>query len=330
MIENATAGDDGSSGPSLPGKGPSVPGLGPFGAGAASLLLFAALFVFPPLGVFVAPLATAPLLHLAARRGTAVSAWGGVALLLGAATLSGGGTPALVFLAGYLVLVALPVVSVELWGRTGAAEGRWAAAATLVGLALVLAVVAAVTWPRPPVEGTAEWYRRTGEQAMELYGKAGISRGEIQLAVDGSAPVVSWLLPAFPVAYLVAVLFWVRSRIGVLGLGPGIGPFEEYRSDEWLPLGFAVAGLGTVFLGGTPRWVAANLLAAVLILYFVHGLAIIRAHLVRFVGRGWFVRWGIALLCVQVPLPAVVAALGMADSFFDLRPRRSDDDRRTT
>ena len=53
------------------------------------------LFVFPPLGVFVAPMATVPLLQLAARRGTAAPAWGGVAILLAIATLAGGGTPIL-------------------------------------------------------------------------------------------------------------------------------------------------------------------------------------------------------------------------------------------
>jgi hypothetical protein len=73
---------------------------------------------------------------------------------------------------------------------------------------------------------------------------------------------------------------------------------------------------------------ALNALIAVLILYFVHGLAIIRAHLARFVGRGWLVRWGVVLLCLQVPLPLLVAALGLGDSFFQLRPRPPEDDRR--
>ena len=326
-----TPGDETSTGPSLPGKGPvAVPGLGPLAAGAVSLLLYTALFVFPPVGVFVAPMATAPLLQLAARRGTAAPAWGGAALLLAVASLSGAGVPGLLFLAGYLVLVVVPVVSVEAWRRHPVSEGRWAALATLAGLVLLLAAAAAAAWPRPPVEAAAAWYHQVGEQAVELYTRAGISRGEIQLAMDSSAGPVSWGLPSMFSAYLVVVLFWVRPRIPLFGLGLEVRPFEEYRSDEWLPVAFVLGGIGTLLLDGTARWVAVNLLVTVLILYFVHGLAIIRAHLVRLVGRGWFVRWGIALLCLQVPLPAAVAALGLADSFFDLRPRRSDDDRRTT
>ena len=49
-------------------------------------------------------------------------------------------------------------------------------------------------------------------------------------------------------------------------------------------------------------------------------------------GRPWtgdrvarLVRWGIALLCLQGPLPLVVATLGIADSFRSLRPRVDDD-----
>jgi hypothetical protein len=59
-------------------------------------------------------------------------------------------------------------------------------------------------------------------------------------------------------------------------------------------------------------------------LYFVHGLAIIRAHLARWIGRGWFVRWGVALLCLPMPLPVLVSTLGIADSFYQLRPQTSE------
>ena len=76
---------------------------------------------------------------------------------------------------------------------------------------------------------------------------------------------------------------------------------------------------------GRPRWVALNLLIAVLLLYFVQGLAMIRAHLARWVGRGWFVRWGVAFMCIYPPMPMLVATLGVADSFFSLRPTASDD-----
>jgi hypothetical protein len=116
----------------------------------------------------------------------------------------------------------------------------------------------------------------------------------------------------------------IRPRLPVLGFGLTVEPFERFRVDDWLAAGFAVSGIGTVLLRGTARWVAVNLLIAVLVLYFVQGLAMIRAHVARWIGRGWLVRWGVALLCLQGPLPLMVAALGIADGFYSLRPRPSD------
>ncbi len=78
-------------------------------------------------------------------------------------------------------------------------------------------------------------------------------------------------------------------------------------------------------LSGTARWVALNLLVSVLALYFIHGLAIIRAHLARWIGRGWLVRWGVAFVALQMPLPAVVALLGLVDAFRPLRPQPNED-----
>ncbi len=104
-------------------------------------------------------------------------------------------------------------------------------------------------------------------------------------------------------AYLVVLLFWARPRLALLGYPMASGAFEDYRNDEWLAVVFAVSGIGTLALGGTARWAALNVLVVVLILYFVQGLAIIRAHLARWIGRGWLVRWGVVLLSLQVPMP---------------------------
>jgi hypothetical protein len=167
--------------------------------------------------------------------------------------------------------------------------------------------------------------RNAEEDAKEMYGALGFAEGEIELAFDVSERVIPWVLPGVVVAYLLLILFWIRPRIPMLGYPLEVAPFEEYRGEEWIAAGFAIAGLGALFLAGVPRWVALNLLIAVLLLYFVQGLAMIRAHLARWVGRGWFVRWGVALLCVMWPMPVLVTTLGVADSFFPMRPGPSDD-----
>ena len=167
--------------------------------------------------------------------------------------------------------------------------------------------------------------RAASNDASELYAAWGLAEGSVELALDAAERAASWVLPSVPVAYLVLVLFWVRPRLPLLGLRVSVAPFEAYRNDDWLAALFVFAGGGTLLLGGVARWVAINFLVAVLILYFVQGLAMIRAHLARWFGRGWLVRWGVALLCLQGPIPLLVAALGVADSFHPLRPKVDDD-----
>jgi hypothetical protein len=257
-----------------------------------------------------------------------VLAWGWVAILLAVASLAGVtllGASAWVYLAVYVLVVALPAASLEAWRALGWTEGRWAALTTLVGTGGTLASVVAVASPSPPLSALTDWFHQTRALVEESYRAVGVATGELELAFDAVASVVPWIAPSVAVAYLVVVLFWLRPRLPLLGFTMPVVAFEKYRGDEWLAAGFAAGGLGTLVLDGTLRWFAVNLLIGVLLLYFVQGLAMIRAHLVRWVGRGWLVRWGVALLCLQGPLPLIVAGLGIADGFFQLRPRAGDD-----
>jgi hypothetical protein len=232
---------------------------------------------------------------------------------------------ALPLLAAYLLLVVLPAVSVEAWARWRWSEGRWVSVTVILATILVLVAVVVLAAPLTPMKAVSGWLRAEAANASEVYAAFGVAEGEVELALDAAERMASWVLPSLPVAYLVMVLFWVRPRLALLGYPMASGAFEDYRNDEWLAAVFAVTGIGTLVLQGTARWAALNLLVVVLILYFVQGLAIIRAHLVRWIGRGWLVRWGVVLLSLQVPMPLFVAALGVADSFHSLRPRVDED-----
>ncbi|MCK5377782.1 MAG: DUF2232 domain-containing protein [Acidobacteria bacterium] len=301
------------------------PSLGPVASGLVSLFLAGSFVLLGPIALIVAPLAAIPILRFEAERGGSALVWGPVVVILVAAASAGGGVVALSVLAAYLLVAVLPTVSVVAWARSGWPEGRWVAV-TVLAFALVLVTVAVVaTLPQGPVDIVAEWARSAAQDAGEFYTSMGVGRGEVQRAMDQVPGFVAWTLPSMLVFYLVAILFWIRPRLPMLGFDVPIGPFESYRSDEWLPVVFALSGLGAVVLGGTFRWVALNLLLPVLALYFVHGLAIIRAHLARWIGRGWLVRWGVAILALQMPLPAVVALLGLVDAFRPLRPQLNED-----
>jgi hypothetical protein len=297
--------------------------LGVVASAAFSLLLVASLYVLFPIGALIAPLGMIPVLHAQAGGRHGVFVWGPVVGLLMVAGVAGFGAVALPVLAAYMLVVVVPSAGIDLWPRAKWTEGRWAAVSVVAGLVLSLAAFAGAAWPQAPQAAALDWLRTGVEQSLEQTPEALAGVGEVQL--DLMERVGSWILPSLPVAYLVAVLFWIRPRLPLLGFRLPVGPFEAYRSDEWLPAAFAAAGGATLLLDGTPRWVALNALVAVLALYFVHGLAIIRAHLARFVGRRWFVRWGVTLLCLWGPLPPIVSMLGLTDSFWDLRRRAEDD-----
>jgi hypothetical protein len=196
---------------------------------------------------------------------------------------------------------------------------------TLAGAAAILGAVVVAAWPVPPIDAIAGWFREAASQVEAAYRAMGVGTGELELAFDAVDSVVPWIAPILPVAYLVVVLFWIRPRLPILGFAMPVEPFERYRGEDWLAAAFAGFGLATLLLAGTARWLALNLLIVVLVLYFVQGLAMIRAHVARWIGRGWLVRWAVALLCLQGPLPLVVAALGIADGFYSLRPRTVED-----
>jgi hypothetical protein len=304
------------------------PRFGVVASGGLSLLLSSSLIVLFPLGMLVAPLALIPVTQHVVSGRRSVFVWGWVVALLALATLGGAslfGLPILAHLLVFVFMVVLPTVSLELWLSTGVNEGRWATITVLSGSVLCMATLFAFASPGSPLTAIGLWWQQAAVSLEEAYEAAGVASGQLDLALDTVEWVVPWVLPGFPVAYLMVILFWIRPRLAVLGFGMPVAPFEDFRMDEWLPAAFAVAGIGTLVSYGTARWVAVNLLIAVLLLYFVQGLAIIRAHLARWIGRGWLVRWGVVLLCLQGPLPLVVAALGMADGFYSLRPRIVED-----
>ena len=304
---------------------PRIPRLGAAASGLVALLLVGALFAIPLLGLLIAPLALLPVAHFQAGGAGGVRAWGPVVGLLVVASVAGMAEFALPLLAAYVLLVVLPAASIEAWARRRWSEGRWAAITVIVATILVLVAVAVLASPLTPMTAVSGWLRAEAANASEVYAAFGVAEGEVELALDAAERMASWILPSLPVAYLVTVLFWARPRLVLLGYPMASGAFEDYRNDEWLAAVFAVAGIGTLMRQGTGRWAALNVLVVVLILYFVQGLAIIRAHLVRWIGRGWLVRWGVVLLSLQVPMPLFVAALGVADSFHSLRPRVDED-----
>ncbi len=297
---------------------------GPGVAGLLSLLVFASLPLLPILGVFLALLAPLPLVHVLAHGRTTFIAWGWVAVALVGGVLAFPSPWLVAMCVGYLLVAVWPAVSVEAWLRRGWSTGRWTAVVTLVALAVSLAVTLAAFWPTPPGAALMDFFAKMMTGAEEMVRALGQGAGGEEL-VARATRTVAYLAPAIAASYVLSGALWLRPRLPLLGLPRGAEPFPLYASEEWLPLGFAVGGLGWVFAPEPYKWLAANLLVTVLGLYFGHGLAIILFHLGRRFGGNRWVRLGIVVIALQLPVALVFSALGLTDTFFRLRRERAND-----
>jgi len=283
-----------------------------------SLLVFASLPLLPILGVFLALLAPLPLVHVMAGGRTSFLAWGWVAIGLVSAVFLFRAPWLVALCVGYLLVAVWPAVSVETWLRRQWSTGRWTAIVALVAMGVVAAVVTGMFWPTLPGEGLIQLFTRMMAGASELVKALGESAGGEELMARAMR-TVAYLTPALAAMYVLTGALWLRPRLPLLGLPRGSEPFPLYTSEEWLPVGFVVGGLGWVFAAEPYKWLAANLLVTVLGLYFVHGLAIILFYLGRRFGMNRWVRLGVVVLALQIPVALVFSALGLADTFFGLR-----------
>ncbi len=309
---------------SPPPKPPSLRFFSPGMAGLFSLLVFASLPLLPIVGVFLALLAALPLVHVVATGRPSFLAWGWVAVALVGAVLVWRQPWMVAAAAGYLLVAVWPAVSVETWLRRPWSTGRWAAIVALVALGISSAVMTAAVYPAAPAEALTQAFARAGGGAGNLVKMLGEGGGGEELVAQ-ALHWAAYLAPSFAALYVLTAALWLRPRLPLLGMARGSEPFPLYSSDEWLPVGFALGGLGWVFAPEPAKWLAANLLVTVLGLYFVHGLAIILFYLGRRFGGNRWVRLGVMVFALQVPVALVFSALGLADTFFRLRRGGADD-----
>ena len=305
---------------------PALRNIGPGVAGLLSLAAVASLPWVPILGVLLAMLAPLPLVHLVALGRPSFNGWGWVAVALAGALVVTRAPWLAAFFAAYLLIAAWPAISVEAWLRRRWSAGRWTAIVTMGALFVVSALLVAAFYPGQAADGLVALLERLTNNSKELLaGLSGPGQGADELLAQ-MVRTVAYLAPALAASYVMSVAFWLRPRLPLLGLARGDEPFSSYASEEWLPVGFALGGLGWVFLPEPGKWLAANLLVTVLGLYFMHGLAIIHFYLGPRLATNRWVRLAVALLAIQMPLAFVVAVLGLADSFFRLRRDRVVDE----
>ena len=291
---------------------------GPALAGFLSLAALASLAFVPVLGALFAMLAAVPLVHLVAEGRPSFLGWGWVAVVLAGAALLWQSVWLAVVLLAYLLLAVLPAVAVEAWVRHPWSTGRWAAGITGIALAALAAFTFAAYFPAHPAEALTVQLQAAVSETAKTFGTLAGGPEAAELLAQG-VQVSAYLIPALGALFVLSAALWLRPRLPLLGLPRGEEPFALYASEEWLPLAFAIGGLGWVFAPPLPKWLATNLFVTVLGLYFLHGMAIIHFYLGRRLGTNRWVRLAVALIALQIPVALALSALGLTDAFFRLR-----------
>ena len=297
---------------------PVVSGLG----AAVSLLL-------PPAAPLFLPGAAARVARAAFRSRRIVWAFPLAAAVVPCASLFGligGGAGALLSPLVALVFVSLPALALVAGARDGRRRDELAllvGAVTAIGLLSVLLGFS--------ISGTdpgAALAARVDQLLPELiaaYRKSGWSESTIEAATSAlgvfhrvlAGHLVGIVLSAAALyGALVVYPFGRLSGLAERDVAPG--GFASFRTPVAVTAAFVPAGAVAALGSGVAARAAVDVLAVLAVLFFLRGLAIIRALLDR--GRaGLLIRVPVYVLALQMPIPLLVAFGGLLDEFFDFR-----------
>jgi Predicted membrane protein (DUF2232) len=286
----------------------------------------------PPFGLVLAP-------HAAARLGRAAldskrlaagfllpALTVPIALVLGALLVPDGAVVAAVLA---IVLVALPAV-----GLFAAARDRRRRDVVLLavfaltgigGLAVLLG--AAVATGRDPAAVLAGRWAALVPEMLANYRSSGW--GESSVATVARLFEFGRVLIEEQLPGIVLAVAMIHAALVVYGFARGAGlaeadwsaaSFSLFRTPLAAAVAFVPAGLLAAVAGAELRRPAVDLLLPLGVLFFLRGLAIIRALLDR--GRAGLVgRALVYMLVFQMPFPLLLALSGLLDEFVDVRTR---------
>ncbi|HEY4670552.1 MAG TPA: DUF2232 domain-containing protein [Gemmatimonadaceae bacterium] len=235
---------------------------------------------------------------------------------------------------GWAVLMAASFGLVSLWGKATPFFSRALAA---VGIAMAIAFVIALSFP----SGIARFEHTAGEeftrrasvsieriqasmndpQSREVLDRVPLMEETDEVALEAMRQLparAATLLPALLALESLAVLAFgwgVYKRLAPVDIGPPLAPLAEFRFNDQLIWGLAV---------GTTIWllpafeegknVGYNLLLFFGTLYLLRGIGIL-----GWISRGRYIF--IIALWLMPPLIFVALALGLGDTWLDLRRR---------
>lgn len=306
-----------------PGLGGAV--LAPLWAGLTAAFAAAVPIAAPLLFPAGAARLTRSLFGSSARKAFVVTALAPLAGLVLAVLLHG---PALIAALGALVLVALPALALFAGARDGRRMDELVLLVTAVtgigGLSVILGLCL-VEGRDPGLLLAGHFAELIPDQVAFYRTTAGWSDTALIALVKGLSAWQYLLAEHLPGLVLAGAV--VYAAILVYPIGPLAGlplrdlseqGFVRFRTPVLTVALFVPAGLLTALGSGLASRLAVDVLLPLAILFFLRGIAIIRALLDR--GHAGLIERGLAYTLV-VTLPVIPALGGLFDEFFDIRER---------
>lgn len=296
---------------------------------AGSFILFAAYLVIPPIGIFSGMLAPFPAAYVRFRHGR----WTALITVLG-------GTAAMAAVFGltagtfYLVqcgLIAVLMPELLLRGFSGTRSIVWTTAANIALLAGAV-IFFSITSAQDIHHLVSAEIQKSVAQAVSIYESNGVKGDELVVLKQTMASAADLVIKIYPALVTITLIGMAGCNLALLrrfsfarGSGLNIGDFRDYRNPDilvWVLIAAGFSMLAGNHLITTP---ALNLLAIILLLYFLQGLAVLFTVIARQSIAG-VLRVGLYIMLVLQPyLAALVAAIGIFDLWGDFRtPRKQE------
>ena len=296
---------------------------------AGSFILFAAYLVIPPAGIFSGLLAPFPAAYYRFRHGRGT----GIIIVLGATAamtayfgLSSG--------AFYLVqcgLIALLLPELLLRGFSATRAIVWTTAA-IVAMLTAAVVFFSITSGQNVHQMAVAEIQKSVAQAVAIYEKSGVKGDELAVLKQTMATAADLVIRMYPALVAITLIGMVGCNLALLrrftagmGFSLNISAFSAYRNPDILVWGLIAAGFALLADNTIITTPAINVLAVIVVLYFLQGLAVLSTVIARQSIAG-VLRAGLYIMLLLQPyLAALVAAIGIFDLWGDFRtPRKQE------
>jgi uncharacterized protein YybS (DUF2232 family) len=173
-------------------------------------------------------------------------------------------------------------------------------------------------------------------EAVHVYGRAGLAPDVIRELELGSARLIELVLRLMPALFVLSIAAMVLVNLELLrrsqrarGAAPVFGDLTRWKCPPELVWLLIAGGYGTFLLDGASQWVAANVFAVLLAVYFCQGLVIAQFYMRRWRSPFWVVGLVYLFIVVEWLLATGVTLLGVFDLWADFRrlnPRPVEED----